>query len=86
MLSRISDAGLSLNYKKCAFNRTSTTFSGYKVENGKVLPDPSRTDWVDYDVECFENIKRSINDAVLVLPNCLTRYCGKRSVSYLLGV
>ena len=44
VLRRISNAGLSLNYKKRAFNPTSTTFLRYKVENGKVSPDPSRTD------------------------------------------
>ena len=27
------------------------------------------SDWVDYEIEFFENIKRNINDAVLVLPN-----------------
>ena len=42
LLERIETHNLSLNQKKCRFNQSSITFPGYKVENGKVKPDPDR--------------------------------------------
>ena len=42
VLTRIKDAGLSLNKNKCVFSTRNVSFLGYFVENGTIRPDPSR--------------------------------------------
>ena len=44
VLKRIRQAGMSLNSKKCVFKQTETSFLGYKIKNGTISPDKSRTD------------------------------------------
>ena len=45
-LTRIKDAGLSLNKKKCVFSTRNVSFLGYFVENGTIRPDPSRLELI----------------------------------------
>ena len=42
VLKRVKEHNLSLNMKKCEFDKTSTVFLGHLIEDGAVRPDPDR--------------------------------------------
>ena len=42
-LKRIQDAGVTLNYKKCEFNKTNLIFLGHKIDGNGIKADPGKT-------------------------------------------
>ena len=42
-LKRIRDAGVTLNYEKCEFNKTNLIFLGHKIDGNGIQADPGKT-------------------------------------------
>jgi len=116
VFDKIRSVGMSLNSRKCLFKQSEIAFLGYKIKDGTISPDSSRTDpvmnfplptccrslqrflgmityysryignfsvlvrplhdklkdfqeWTQAELESFEGLKKSLADAVLVLPS-----------------
>ena len=61
-LQRISDAGMTLNPRKCQFSTDSLSFLGVRIQNGLITPDPGKVFWywkANFPVpKCVSSLRR----------------------------